>query len=275
MQTRSAKLFLCAVLIFCLVAPAWAETYVFSAPPRENKEKGAETYGPIVEYLSRKTGQQFVYKQPDNWLSYQTNMQKGQYDLVFDGPHFVSWRVERLKHTPLVRLQGSLDFVVIARRDDEKITTFEDIAGRIVCGHAPPNLATLTLQAQFDNPSRQPFIRVVRGFPAAYFGVINKKCEGAVLPTGVYKKLDSGETQGQTRILFHSKPLPHQAISASPRIPPELQAKIREALLSPEAEGPTAMLRKRFGGGKPFIAATTEEYVGYGYLLKDIWGFGE
>jgi ABC-type phosphate/phosphonate transport system substrate-binding protein len=274
MRSSVSRLVLSAVLTLCLTAPAWAGPFIFTSPPREGAEKGDESYAPIAEYLSKATGEQFVYEHPDNWLSYQDRMQKDAYDLVFDGPHFVSWRVEHLKHTPLVRLPGSLDFVVIARRDNEKITTFEDMGGRTVCGHAPPNLATLTLQAQFENPSRQPFIRVVRGFPAAYQGVIKKKCAGAVLPTGVYKKLDTGETQGQTRILFHSKPLPHQAISASPRIPPELQARIREALLSPDADAATAKLRARFSGGKPFVAATTEEYVGYGYLLKDIWGFG-
>ncbi len=254
--------------------PLWAKDIIFSAPPNETVATGKATYGPIAEYLSQVTGERVVYKHPDNWLTYIDKMQDDAYDLVFDGPHFVSWRIAKLGHTPLVKLPGNLDFVIIARRDNGMITEIKDLAGRRVCGHAPPNLATLTLQSQFSNPSRQPLILATRGWPNIYKGVLDKKCDGASIPTNIYdKKLSSGNTRGLTRVLFRSKPLPHQSFSASPRISPEIQQKITRALLAPEAKEKTAKLRGRFAGGKAFLPATTEEYRGLAYLLRDIWGF--
>jgi len=150
-------------------------------------------YGPIADFLSAKTGHTFTYKHPDNWLSYMKEMRMGEYDLAFDGPHFVSWRIAALQHTPLVRLPGKLEFVVISRKDNAKVTKIQDLAGKPICGHAPPNLATLTMQDQFQNPSRQPRIEVVRGFKNVYNAMVAGKCEAAVIPAKVYKKLNKGD----------------------------------------------------------------------------------
>jgi len=265
---------LIAVVVLCLgPGLAAAEPYVFTSPPREPAAKGKKDYGPIADYLSKVTGKKFVYQHSDNWLSYMKDLQTGKYDLIFDGPHFVSWRVAKLNHTPLVRLPGGLDFVVISRKDDKKIEQLEDLAGYFVCGHAPPNLASLIMQAQFNNPARQPQIREVRGFPNAFKGLLEGKCDGAVLPARVYNKLNKEDKDKRTRILFHSKPLPHQAISADPRIPADLQNKIRASLLTPEGEAATKALRTRFGGGQKMIPTDRDEYQGFGYLLRDFWGF--
>jgi len=35
---------------------------------------------------------------------------------VFDGPHFVSWRMTKLQHVPLVKFPGNLEFVVAVRK---------------------------------------------------------------------------------------------------------------------------------------------------------------
>lgn len=267
------RLFLTLGPILFAAQTALAAPYVFTSPPREKPNQGEQDYGPIAAYLSKVTGQEFVYQHPRNWLSYMKDMQTGKYDLIFDGPHFVSWRVAKLNHTPLVRLPGGLDFVVIARKDNQKIQELDDLAGRFVCGHAPPNLATLTMQAQFPNPNRQPQVRVVRGFANAYKGLINKECDGAVIPSKVYNKLDKKDEKKTTRILFHSKPLPHQAFSADPRIPREIQDEIRRSLLAPEGVKATEKLRARFAGGKELLSTDRNEYEGFGYLLREIWGF--
>ncbi len=252
---------------------AQAGEFLFTSPPREKPAEGKAMYGPIADFLTRKTNHTFTYKHPDNWLSYMKGMRLGKYDLVFDGPHFVSWRVAALQHTPLVRLPGKLAFVVISRKDNAKITKLQDLAGKPICGHAPPNLATLTMQDQFQNPARQPRIVVVRGFKNVYEAMLNGKCDAAVIPAKIYNKLNKKDEKKQTRILFHSTGLPHQAISASPKIPEAVQQEIRAALLSPEGVAATENLRKRFAGGKEMIATDKAEYEGYGFLLSDFWGF--
>ena len=80
-----------------------ANEYIFSAPPRGSAEKETKVYKPIAAYLSKMLGKKIVYQHPGNWLSYQQNMQLGRYDLVFDGPHFVSWRILKTNHVQIGR----------------------------------------------------------------------------------------------------------------------------------------------------------------------------
>jgi len=238
--------------------------FVFSAPPRGSYSEEVALYQPIVEYLSRVTGRKFRYQYSDNWLSYSKDMTNGGYDLVFDGPAFNGWRMEKMSHTPLIKLPEDFVFVVIARKDNQQVTELKQLAGRKVCVHAPPNLGTLTLLSQFDNPARQPSIVEIKGWDVAYQSVADGKCAGTVLPIKNMEKMD----KGLVKVLYKHRALPNQAFSAGPRIPAEMQARIKHALLSDEGRAATAKLRATYAG-KDFVPATAEEYAGLGMLLKD------
>ncbi len=266
------KILQIAGLVFCTVQTTFADTYFFSAPPRESAAEGQRIYTPISDYLSELTGHDFKYQHPGNWPAYLKDIQTSKYDLLFDGPHFISWRVEKIEHTPLVRLPGDLQYVVIARTADQQVQGLQDLKGYIVCAHAPPNLATLTLFDQYENTWTQPQIRSARGFTAIYQGLLDQRCKAAVLPLGLYKKFSVNQPD-LTRVLFQSLPLPHQGFSAGPRIPHEIQLTIREVLLKPESADATRLLRERFAANQLLIATDQDEYRGYGYLLEDYWGF--
>ncbi|HEY9051906.1 MAG TPA: PhnD/SsuA/transferrin family substrate-binding protein, partial [Gammaproteobacteria bacterium] len=78
--------------------------YVFTAPPRESEESGIEIYQPIATFLTKVTGEKFVYRYPANWADYGRDMQNNVYDMAFDGPHFVSWRIKNINHDAIVKL---------------------------------------------------------------------------------------------------------------------------------------------------------------------------
>jgi len=259
-----------AALCGILVTQAVTADLILSAPPRESAEAGMKTYGPLADYLSKVTGEKVVYQSPANWGLYQAYMTMGQYDLVFDGPHFVSWRDQHLKHVPIAALSGTLGFVIIARQNDARVRTLGDLNGKGVCGHAPPNLATLTLYSQFPNPSRQPMLVQTKGFDNAYKGLLAGKCSGTVLPIETYRKLDAQAKQ--TKVLFESKAYPNQALTAGPRVTQAERERIRQALLSPSGQMESQPIAKTLGGSD-FVAATFDGYKGYDELLKNVWGF--
>lgn len=263
---------LCLVAALCgiLVTQVVTADLILSAPPRESQEAGIKTYGPLADYLSRVTGEKVVYQSPANWGLYQAYMTMGQYDLVFDGPHFVSWRDQHLKHAPIAALSGTLGFVIVARQEDARVHTLADLNGKGVCGHAPPNLATLTLYSQFPNPSRQPMLVETKGFDNAYKALLAGKCSGTVLPIETYRKLDAQAKR--TRVLFESKAYPNQALTAGPRVPEVVRQRIRQALLSPGHQPESHPIAKALGGSD-FVAATVDNYKGYDELLKNVWGF--
>jgi ABC-type phosphate/phosphonate transport system substrate-binding protein len=270
--SRLAATLLASLILGLTPRLLWAAgEYVFSAPPRDSAERDTEVYQPVAEYLSKVTHKPFVYRDAGNWLTYESEMQKGAYDLVFDGPAFIGWRVARLGHVPLVKVPGQLTFVIIARKDDNSIQTLQDLAGRTVCSFAPPNLTALLLYREFTNPARQPTIVPVRGFQTAYDQAVKGDCAGAVLQAKLFETFD--HDAHAAKVLFRSKPLPNQAFTAGPRIDAAMREQITAALLSPEGKRVTEAMRAPFKG-QDFVPADPHEYDGLGVLLRDIWGFG-
>jgi ABC-type phosphate/phosphonate transport system substrate-binding protein len=247
---------------------------VLTSPPRENDSAGEKIFGPLAEYLSQLLGKKVVYKYPNNWLEYQRDMRHGAYDIVFDGPHFVSWRIEHLKHDVLVKLPGELEFVIIVNTDDTEIRTVNDLVGRKICGIPPPNLATLIAINQFPNPVRQPIIwGVGGGYMNVFRAFAARQCRAAVFRSTFFDKQLTPQDRTNTHVLYRSKRLPNQAITVSKRVSSEDKRKIVLSLTKDEAgKTATQAIRKRFGDDKaePFVAATSEEYEGLYSLLEGV-----
>jgi len=254
--------------LLCLL-PARADL-IFTSAPRDAKEKEEVTYRPLTDFLTRVIGQKVTFRYGDNFLVYQSEMRKGTYDIIFDGPHFVGWRMDKLGHVPLVKFPGNLVFVLAVKKDRTNINSIKDMAGRTVCAFPSPNLATLTVLDIFDNPARQPLILESTSFPGSYKNMMAGKCVGAILQKKLFENLDKEKQSG--KVLFTSKPLPNQAFSSGPKVTPEMRAKIVTALLSPEGLAATQKMRDAFKIQK-LEAASVEEYQGLGRLVRNEWGF--
>ena len=251
--------------------PADSNELVLSAAPREDEDESRALYGPLADHLSKALGKKVVFKPAGNWGAYQGLMQKGAYDLVFDGPHFNAWRIDRTQHNVLVKVPGEHVFVVVVRKENDKVREIRQLAGRTLCAHAPPNLGTLTALNEFDNPSRQPLIVNIDGWKEIHQGLLAGKCVAAVLPL---KQLEQFEkTSAQTRIVFRGRTLPDNALSAGARIAAPDREKIVRALLSPEGELATAKLRQKYATGKNFAVASNQEFAGLSHYLQNEWGF--
>jgi ABC-type phosphate/phosphonate transport system substrate-binding protein len=246
--------------------PTGMDTLVFSAPPRGTRDEEMAMYRPIAELLSRTLKREVVYRHADNWLTYSKDMTQGRYDLVFDGPAFNGWRLDRLNHVPLVKLPEPFVFVVITRADNQEIKNIADLAGQRICAHAPPNLGTLTLLSRFPNPARQPAIKVIQGWDNAFKKMVGGECIATVVPI---KNLEKNDRNGKlARIVYRHNALPNQALSAGPRINADMRERIQKALLAPEGQQATSALRAAYAG-REFVPATTKEYAGLGTYLRD------
>lgn len=255
--------------MFWVFSSASAEL-VLSAPPREAEEAGDTLYGPLAAHLSELLGTKVYYEHPQNWLQYQRDLRNGRYDIVFDGPHFISWRQEHLKHQVLVRLPGFLEFVIVVENTDKELSSVQDLIGKKVCGIPPPNLSALTVIELFKNPVRQP---VIWGVPGGFEKVLESfekhECRAAVFRVNFYNKL-SAERKSNQRVLFRSKPLPNQGISVSSKINAESRQKIVRSLTVGAGKDAARKISKRFAGNKAFVIAKREEYVSHNFLLEGV-----
>ncbi len=266
------KYFYLAFSLFIYLGPVSAEL-VFTAPPRESKQAGEEQYGPLAEFFTEQLGQSVKYEHPGNWLTYQSDMRNGKYDIVFDGPHFAAWRQTHLQHDMLVKLPGYLQFYMLARAGDSKISSPDDLIGKKICGISPPNLSSLSMLAIYSNPVRQPIIKGIKGGMGKVHKVfMSGECEAMVLRTTFYHKKLKPEQREKLKIIYTTERMPQQVISVGERVNRTEKQKLQNYLLKSQ-KGQQALqpTLRRFGGkAKSFLRASNEEYQGYNMLLEGV-----
>lgn len=271
--TKSVRPLACLFVLLFILPSAQAEL-IFSAPPRENADKGKETYGPLVNFLSYVIGERVVYEHPDGWVEYSNNMRNGHYDIVFDAPHFGAWRMKHISHTPVARLPGSLGFVVVAKKGDKKIKKIKDLLSLKICALASPNLGTVTFYNLLENPIYQPRMHEVKGgFKSVFKAFKEGKCDAAVLRDSFYYKMDPRDKKNLA-VVTASKPIPNQTITISPRLRAKKEL-ISRNLVSIEGKKAAANMIKRFGGnGENLKRVSTNEFENLDSLLTGVvWGW--
>ena len=254
-----------AILVLGYPLSAVAD-YLFTAPPRESLERGIEIYKPIADYLSRATGERFAYQHPESWAEYSRGMQNKEYDLVFDGPHFVSWRLQYIQHDVVAKLPQLHTWRVITKSDNNAVRTLDDLVGKKVCAPKSPNFGMLTMMSHFPNPDREPIHIITKGWKDGFNGVVSGKCVATVLPKTNHKKFDP--KLQKTRAVHTHLPYPNQAFTAGTGITPNLKSKIVRTLLSEEGQSAMSNLRDRFSRGAELVSAENEEYEGISMVLK-------
>ena len=260
------------VLLSVLLSNTVLAAYVFTAPPRESSSKGNNVYKPIAEFLTAATGEHFVYKHQNTWAEYVAGMKEQKYDLVFDGPHFVDWRIHNIEHSTLLKIPHLLQWRVIVRQDNKTITKLSDLVGKTACAPGSPNFGMLNLFNHFKDETKQPVHVQVKGWNNVYEGVKSGKCVAGVLPKKNHKIYDADLEF--TRSIHTHLPYPNQAITAGKRIPESLREKIREVLLTDEGQKSLENLRERYTGGAKLVSAEDEEYDTIHAVLIKAKSFG-
>lgn len=267
------------VLFLVCFAGAWgttrADTYTFSAPPVLDSGESRSLYGPLADLLSRSTGDTFNFVYPEDWFSYQSDMQHDRFDLLLDDAHFAGWRIAARGHVPLVRIGKSVRYVVIATRAG-RIYSKEDLIARNLCAYPQPDLGTITVMQKFKSPFQVPRIVETHAPLARVQRLLSGECDGAVLARHLY--LGSKAIRlvaAQLKIVTQTDPYPGLTLTAGRRVPDKLRRAIRRVLLSRKGGYATRPLRDRLAGGAEFVGARAEEYKGLDALLRDYPGFGK
>ena len=262
------------LLSLCICLPAHAEL-VLTAPPRESATDGFKQYGPLAEKLTELLGEKVVYQQPKGWLYYQRDMRTDKFDIIFDGPHFISWRIKQFGHTPVAKLPGTLRFVVVTSKDitgynGEEINNIDGLKNLKICSIAPPNLSSLTMLAEYRDPVSLPrMINTKGGMKGVYNAFKNGKCQAAILRDKYYLKKVPQEERDKLKIIFKSEPIANQGITVSTRISEEQRTLITAALT--EISESTAPTLKRFTPkAEKMLYTDNADYNDYYKLLTGV-----
>ena len=226
----------------------------------------AEQGRALAGHLSRRVGASFRLLVSEHALDHWIRVRRdGGAELVIDEAHFADYRAGAFSYRVIARVAGTRSFHLLARRS-EGVRDLEDLWAKPVASAPAPSLAALQLLDLFDHPLRVPILHVADSHRQALALLAAGEVGAAFVP------VEWRSTEAEFAVVLEGEEAPGMALSLSPRVSPETEAAIRDALLGTLAPGP------RSGAGAPvsglrFEAADTEHYAGYARLLRGTFGY--
>ncbi|MDQ2694823.1 MAG: phosphate/phosphite/phosphonate ABC transporter substrate-binding protein [Pseudomonadota bacterium] len=266
---------LCVGLALLHLTAARAEL-VFGTPPPEIAG-GREVYAPLVTHLSRLLGEPVVYRPSATWLGYQRDLREGRFDLAFDAPHFVAWRMMNSNHQPLVNLPSPLAYSVVTGGDEKSINGLDDLITRRVCALPPPHLGTMLFQNQFTDPIRQPrLVAIDGGMEEVHQALGAGLCAAAILRQGFFAQTLSDGERASLKVVYTTQELPNYALTAGPKLTPDQrEAIIRSLSDEPDGIQASAGLRERLDpAATALVRSNGPDYIVHNYFLLQRAVFG-
>ena len=244
-----------------------------SAAPREDGAEGLRTYGPLAERLSAVLGQKVVYEHPKSWAEYSDKVRSDGYDILLDGPHLTSWRMKHTDHLPVARLPGYLAFKFVVRKDNKDFNNINELKWAKICAFATPNLTADVLLDRYRNEVTAPTVVPIKGsMNDIYQGLMDGKCNAAVLRDQFYDKILTPEEKEKLKIIYTTRKFPNQGISVSRRIDTDNRERIAKVLQGDPSIKP--ILDRFSKKAKQFIPSQVNEYDGANGLLEGVvWGW--
>ncbi len=271
---RWAFLILASIFFLLLlkidIAAAANDELVLMVQPILNQEKTIKAFQPLADYISRITGKKSVVRAMPNFFSYwDTIRQAGSYDLVLDAAHFTDYRAQKMNFEILAKIPDTVSYSLIV---PENTLIFDptELTGKTIASLGPPSIGAARLSAMFPNPVRQPIIVEVSSSAEGMDLLVNGRVRAAILPTPLVSQRMSGE--GGIVVVTTTEPIPHIAISASPRMNKAMRDQIRSALLTADKNEEGRKMLKGIGFPK-FDPATPEVYADQSNILKEFWGY--
>ena len=225
-----------------------------------------KAYQPLADYLSAKTGHNISIHAHKNFLTYWANLRRSKgMDLVIDAAHFTDYRVQKKNYTVLARLPDTVSFSVVTHEDNLIFDT-DELVLKKVATMVSPSIGAIRLHSLFKDPMRQPRIIYASNSNDAAQRVSDGKVFAAIIPTALVSRYEGLNT------VMTTESLPHMAFSASPQVPPEIAASVKQALVTAtdSAEGRLMLEKINF----PLFEDTDSSmYKGYAALLKNVLGY--
>jgi len=252
------------------VPSAASAELVLGIPPLLGEPETIAQYEPLCAYLSAAAGQPCRIVTQPNYLTYWEAIRRGQtYNLILDDAHFTDYRVQKMKYTVLAKIPYTVTYSLAIPRAS-RMRDPSRLIGRRIATLGIPSMGASLLNGLFPQPSKQPIPVEVNHADEAFALLREGKVDAAILPTPLVR--EAMLRGADLRVMLSTAPIPHMALSVSHTLAPELQEKLRSALLNAQkTEAGRAMLAEL--GIDRFDAASATVYKGYGKYLQQYWGY--
>jgi len=244
-----------------------AAEYSVTVEPNYPPAQAQQVYKPLLDYLSKATGQHFVLKTSGNYHVYWRDLRANvETDFAFEEAHFTDYRINRQRFTPLVRTIDPTKFVLLVDASNADAGS-NGLIGRRVASMSAPSLGYLLLGELYKNPIAQPEIQSAAAtWSDGVQMVFNQESEGAMVPgyiASTYPNLVSVAT---------SRDFMGRAFSAGPKVPPAVRKQVTDALLALHKNPKLFDVINELGTTQ-FVPASAADYAGNERLLRGVFGY--
>ena len=239
------------LLCLCLSPSASAEPfYTFGVVPQQSASKLARQWAPVFRFISERSGIKLRFATAPSIPVFEARMRNGLYDFAYMNPYhytvfnsapgYVAFAKQRDK-----RIVG---LMVVAA--DSPYTSMSDLRNNKLAFPSPMAFAASLLPRAYLSQQKIPFTaRYVNSHDSVYRAVAQ-----GLYPAGggIERTLNSvdPEVRKRLRVLWRSAPFTPHAFAAHPRVPPEVVAAVREAMIAmgDDLEGRKLLAPLRFKG---------------------------
>ena len=223
--------------------------YDFSIVPQQAAQTTVRQWGPLLEYLSRRSGHRLRLRTYKSIPDFEAALDRGADDLAYMNPYHYVVAHARQGYTAFARERGvRLKGILVVRRDGP-IRTVDQLQGRALAFPAPRAFAAtlLNLQGLRDMGIRARPV-YVRSHESVYLNVAAGRFPAGGGVPRTLGTLAPG-LRDQLRILRVTRGYSPHALAAHPRVPAAVVQALQTTLLAmgEDAAGRAALRRLAIG----------------------------
>lgn len=255
--------------VFFSVLLAWLGTargaegpavYTVAVVPQFQPVEINRTWGPVLEYLGRATGQTFVLKLAKDIPAFEADLRAGAHDFAYMNPYHQVMAKRAQGYVPLVRDSKLLSGILVVRQDDP-IQSVRALDGKTLSFPAPNAFgASLWIRAQLAEQER---IKITPLYAKTHTNAYRQTLSGQTAAAGgVRATLDKEpeDVRNKLRVLMETPGAAPHPFSAHPRVSPKLQQAVIDAMLKMAADPAGLALLSEVLMPKPVRADYARDY---------------
>lgn len=208
------------------------KTYSFGVVPQQSAMILAKKWIPILKYLEKETGYQFVFKTNQTIPKFEGQLSKQAYDFAYMNPYHYTVFHEIAGYSAFAK-QGNkkIKGIVVARKDSN-IKTLEDLEGQTVAFPAPAAFAATVIPQAI---LRQRGINFKSKYVSTHESVYkNVNYQNFVAGGGIERTFYNAakDITDPLTVVYTTKGYTPHAFASSPKVPEEVKIKVQQALIN-------------------------------------------
>ncbi|MEM7206283.1 MAG: phosphate/phosphite/phosphonate ABC transporter substrate-binding protein [Pseudomonadota bacterium] len=252
---------------------ASADTLTFSIVPQQSASKLAKLWTPILDYLSQQSGVQLQFSTAKNIPTFEERLAAGRYDFAYMNPYHYTVFSQTPGYQAVARQKDKKIKGIVVVRRDSTLTDLAELDGEQLAFPSPAAFAASVLpraKLKRDNIHFEP--SYVSSHDSVYLGVSRGlfQAGGGVMRT--FNNTDPAVREN-LKVLWTTRTYTPHAIAVHPRVPADVVARVREALvgMNKDPRGQALLKTINFKGMQAASDSDWNDVRGLGIaLLQDL-----